>query len=301
MPTVNMTRRSLLAGGTAVLACGALGGFEVLRTPERRYKVESTLGLAPVPDLHLPDVHGPISEGMLTSQAVGHPVPWMVSEPPGGAHPIGLVVSLHAMGGNQRSPFDEVFLPQAAAHVGAPLVIAATTGGPDTYWHRRSNGTDAGAMVLDEFIPFLHRRFGPLPVLLQGWSMGGYGALLLAERSGDLVTGVAVAGPAVFSSYAASAPGAFDSASEFAANDVTTGVNGLQREAVRIDCGTGDPFYPTVRHLSKLMAWPHVTSWPAAGHLMGYFRSVAPAHMTFLAEAAAKSDSARTAGSVTAS
>ncbi len=36
-----------------------------------------------------------------------------------------------------------------------PLAIASVDGGT-TYWHRRQDGEDAGAMVLEEFVPLLH-------------------------------------------------------------------------------------------------------------------------------------------------
>ena len=77
------------------------------------------------------------------------------------------------------------------------LAVASIDGG-NYYWHaRRSESTgadnispdtppcDTGAMVMDDFIPLLgsigldRSRVGFL-----GWSMGGYGALLLAATMG---------------------------------------------------------------------------------------------------------------------
>jgi alpha-beta hydrolase superfamily lysophospholipase len=37
-------------------------------------------------------------------------------------------------------------------------------------------------MLVEEFVPLLVKRLGELPVVLYGVSMGGYGALLAAER-----------------------------------------------------------------------------------------------------------------------
>jgi len=96
--------------------------------------------------------------------------------------PRAIVLSLYGKGANQFAPFDSLHLPDAAAHVGAPLSIASADGGEDNYWHKRANGTDAHAMLVEELVPLLTRRLGGLPFALHGYSMGGYGALLTAER-----------------------------------------------------------------------------------------------------------------------
>ena len=122
--------------------------------------------------------------------------------------------------------------------------------------------------------------------------MGGYGALLTAERAaaanGDnFFKGVAVSSPALWSEPAQTAPGAFDDAQDFYANDVFIGVTTLRSLRARLDCGDEDPFYPATRRLSELMTWPHVAVFrPWAGHTSGFWRSVAPAQMKFLAAAA---------------
>ncbi|MBV9098912.1 MAG: esterase, partial [Frankiaceae bacterium] len=68
-----------------------------------------------------------------------------------------------------------------------------------TYWHRRSDGDDPQLMLLTEFIPLLASRGLRTDRLgLAGWSMGGYGALLLAERIGpSRCAAVAVDSPAL--------------------------------------------------------------------------------------------------------
>ena len=87
-----------------------------------------------------------------------------------------MVVSLYGKDANLFAPFDSLHLPDAAAYVGVPLSIASADGGGDNYWHKRANGTDAHAMVVDELVPLLARRLGALPFALHGYSMGGYGS-----------------------------------------------------------------------------------------------------------------------------
>jgi pimeloyl-ACP methyl ester carboxylesterase len=78
-----------------------------------------------------------------------------------------------------------------------------------------------------------------------GWSMGGYGALLAAERHPRRFRAVAVSSAALWTSYAeqhAAVPDAFDGPADYARNDVFVGAGRLARTAVSISCGTADPF-----------------------------------------------------------
>src|SRR5262249_39268999 len=104
-----------------------------------------------------------------------------------------------------------------------------------------------------------------------GESMGGYGALLLAERiaaatgtTPPLVTSaaarrsapanavpavaaVAAMSPAIFATYAnarSADRGAFDSQADFASNDVFAGIGALQHVPTWLACGADDPFQP---------------------------------------------------------
>ena len=161
---------------------------------------------------------------------------------------------LHGRGNNHASAFDrnylglDRFLAASVRAGGTPFALASVDGG-ETYWHERDGGEDAGAMVVDEFIPMLAehgldtRRVGFL-----GWSMGGYGALALAGRLGPARTvAVAAESPALWHDFADSAPGAFDSPSDFIDATVFGRQNALDGIKVRIDCGEGDPFYAATR------------------------------------------------------
>jgi S-formylglutathione hydrolase FrmB len=114
-------------------------------------------------------------------------------------------------------------------------------------------------MLTAELLPLLAGkglRTGRVGVL--GWSMGGYGALLLGISGPELVAAVAASSPALWTSYEASSPGAFDGPEDWAEHDVIGRAREL-RAPVRVDCGSGDPFVGATRRPSS--AWS-ARSWP---------------------------------------
>jgi enterochelin esterase-like enzyme len=216
-------------------------------------------------------------DGTLDSRHLGRPTNWRISTPPNAK---GVVICLHARGGDHRMAFD-LGLPEAAT----ALVIAAVDGGPDSYWHRRADGSDAMAMLLDEFVPLVDQRAGPLPRAIMGWSMGGYGALLAAERAPDQFKVVVAVSPALWTNASGTAPGAFDNAADYQRNDVWTHLERLQQLTVRVDCGTSDPFYPAARRLTAMMTFPHQANFTSGHHDADYWRSAAPGELTAIAAA----------------
>src|SRR6185312_15644362 len=76
--------------------------------------------------------------------------------------------------------------------------------GGESYWHARTDGEDRMVMLETEFLPLLEREFGlgGAGRVIAGWSMGGYGALLAAGRDPGGWSGVAVASPAVWPTFA---------------------------------------------------------------------------------------------------
>ena len=98
-------------------------------------------------------------------------------------------------------------------------------------------------MVLDEFLPLLAEQgLDTSRVAFLGWSMGGYGAMLLGARLGaGRTAGICAVSPALWTSSGAAAPGAFDGAEDYAANSVW-GLGALNGIPLRIDCGDDDPF-----------------------------------------------------------
>ena len=164
-------------------------------------------------------------------------------------------------------------------------MVAVDGGG--SYWHKRASGEDAGAMVLDELIPMLETAgTGHLAGRnLLGWSMGGYGALLLGSRLGPARTAAiaAVQPRRCGLSSGAAARGAFDGPDDFAANSVF-GLPALASMPIRVDCGDGDPFYSATRAFVRPTAQPaggRVLAGP--GHDASFWSAQLPGELTWMA------------------
>ncbi len=297
-----LSRRAFLAGaGVATVAAGALAVNQGVLPG--RSSVFGHLGLdgpdgPDGPDGVVPQVAGgrTVSGSFVSKARRGRRCGWTIAMPPsygsdtGSSLPVAVV--LHGRGGDHTSAFDDGylgldrFLAQAVGAGAAPFAMASVDGG-ETYWHRRADGEDAGAMVVDELLPLLAEHgldVGRLAFL--GWSMGGYGALRLAGLLGrDRVTATTAMSPALWHGFAETAPGAFDDAADFA--DVT--VFGRQRQLdgvrVRVDCGEGDPFYAADRDYVEGFRAPPAGGFQRGGHDAGYWRRVAPHHVRFIAAA----------------
>lgn len=260
-----LSRRALLLGGVG-LAAGACG---VDLTPGR---------------------HSAKAEGSFTSAAMGgRRIGWTIAYPhghlPGARLPV--VISLHGRGGNHRSSFTSLRLDDALDSVvgsGTPaFAVAAVDGGDHSYWHRRTDGTDAGAMVRKEFVAQLaDQGLDTSRLALFGWSMGGYGALLLAGKDRMPVRAVAVSSPALFTSGGATPAGAFDGAEDFDEHDVYGHPGWVRGMSVRVDCGRSDPFYTASRTYTAEVRPKPAGSFGAGGHDSRYWRAVAPAQLRFL-------------------
>jgi pimeloyl-ACP methyl ester carboxylesterase len=213
-----------------------------------------------------------------------------------------LVVTLHAYGGDHAhaltgmSPAQAVALkpggrPRSAMALPTtalvPMAMATVDGGAG-YWNPHP-GDDPMAMVVHELIPRC-QRLGlgrpPHRIAVMGTSMGGYGALLLAEKYPGLFAAVAAVSPAVWTSYPQARqanPGAFASAAAFAADDVITHAAALRRRPVRIASGYSDPFYPGVRALARALPAGAVVALGPGCHDGSFFAAQEPPSLAFLA------------------
>ena len=146
---------------------------------------------------------------------------------------------------------------------GAPLppMALVTVDGGAGYWNPHP-GDNPQAMLTDEVIPLCqaarpgHRSAAHARSASWAISMGGYGALLLAEKFPDLISAAAAISPAIWTSYAqarAANAGAYASAADFAADDAVTHAAALARVPVRVAAGFGDPFYPGVQALARAL------------------------------------------------
>ena len=293
-----LSRRALLLGTTAtgLVGAGAVGAGVVEGVLPGRPWVWNHFGLNGE-DGVVPDVEpGPVVRGRFVSGARrGARVGWTLSRPPGVRGPLPLVVALHGGGGDaERLVGPDYDLPRflaAAVADGTPPFALATVDGGTSYWHARPDGEDSGAMVVDELLPLLAGR----DVLatpedrigLLGWSMGGYGALHLAGLLGaERVAAVCAVSPALWTDPEHASRSGFADADEYDAFRVTRRQDDLGGIAVRVDCGTGDPFYFDVR--DYVAGFPDdadlVTTFEPGGHDPGYRRRMLPAELAFLGE-----------------
>jgi S-formylglutathione hydrolase FrmB len=291
-----LSRRALIVRGGAA-AAGLIGAVALADA-----FVVPGLGVADAEGVEcgavgpLPDVvPGPIERGTFRSAARGREVGFALVYPPG-ARPgdrLPLCLYLHGRGGSHRNVADPPmglpwFLADRVAAGVPPLALLAVDGG-NAWWHLRANGDDPQRMLLDEVLPLAERRGLATERLgLIGTSMGGYGALLLAERLGpERVAAVGALSPALYRRYADALEGAFDSPADFAAHDVFAQRERLRGIAVRIDCGDGDRYgFADTARAFLAVAPPGVVGSTAPGcHDTAYWRTVAPVHVEHVARA----------------
>jgi pimeloyl-ACP methyl ester carboxylesterase len=277
----SLSRRAVLTGGLG-LAAGACvaGGYELVQngTLPGKYQLARLTGACgsappspagPLPSRHLVAFHS----------AYRHrEVQMLTLLPAGAASPAGLgvVIALHGAGGTGISMARQMAPAMTRAGVSTFAVICVDGG--DTYWHKHADGDDPAGMIVHEALPraaAAGMRTGRIGLV--GLSMGGFGALLLAEQFSAAagaggqprVAAVAALSPAIFATYPdarAANAAAFDSPAEFARNDVLTGLGALRRVPTLISCGQDDPFQSeTVRVREKLSA---LTGQPVPGGIM---------------------------------
>jgi pimeloyl-ACP methyl ester carboxylesterase len=238
---------------------------------------------------------GSSMSGQFLSVARNRMVGYTIAYPPG--HAIGsrlpLVVALHAFDGDHTRVLPGLSLVQAlamqiSARPLAPMAMVAADGG-NGYWHPQP-GDDPMGMLINEVIPRCqHLGLGvpPDPIGVLGVSMGGYGALLLAEKQPALIKAVAAISPAVWTNYrqaSAANRNAFGSAGEFSANDVIQHAQSLSGVAVRIASGRSDPFHANVVALAKALPGSPVLDFSGGCHTEAFFAAALPPSSAFLGQ-----------------
>ena len=291
-----VSRRAVLAAGIGVAAAAA-GSYGLVETGilPGKYQLAQALGeCGAVP----PPPRGPLParEDAVFWSAYRNRLVRMVTLIPAAAkaaRTLGVVIALHGLGSDALGAAGLYAPAMTAAGVTGFAVIAVDGGG--TYWHRRADGDDPLGMISHEVLPRAAARgLAVARIGIIGYSMGGYGALLLAERLGARpdagVAAVAAASPAIFASYQdarAADPGGFDDPADFARNDVLAGLPALRGVPAWVACGGTDPFEPVTQllrsRLGELAGSPPAGGIEAGCHDEAFWARSAPAGLRFLA------------------
>ena len=228
--------RYALGGAVAVAAAGAAGvelvDHGVLPGKSQLDQLDGACDV-PAADFTPYATPGPQNSGTFYSAARRTTVGYTIGYPPGHAPQPAPARrrSLHGFTGNHANALGGITLAQAVAlRLGGtplpPLALVTADGG-DSYWNPHP-GDNPQAMLTDELIPLCQRAglgAGSRRIGVLGISMGGYGAILLAEKNPRLIRAVAAISPAIWTSYAedqSANAGAYASAADFAADDAVT-------------------------------------------------------------------------------
>lgn len=218
----NLSRRTILrlGAGAAAGAAGAFAVGTVLESATRLVGPDVSMTgvgapLLPPAPLEPPPV-GAAAPTMVTGSFVsaargGIQTNWAIARPPGQTAPLRPVIALHGRWSDAATVMAggvEQGLAQAV-NAGLPPFAVVSVDGGEAYWHDRASGDHAGSMVLDELIPMLaDKGLDTSRVAFLGWSMGGYGALLLGARLGPARTAAITAvSPALWLSSGRPRPG----------------------------------------------------------------------------------------------
>ncbi len=288
-----LSRRGLfrLAGGVALGGLAASCGGGADEHPQ------AEVTRSPWPSSTLAAGITGITKTFTSRYRSGNAVTYQILLPPGHDSPAGLPLCLvlHGMTDDHADAVGHVHLDSAlAAITGAglpPMALVAMDGGAFAWWHPRPKiGDDSQGMVLHELLPRLRNaglrteRFG-----LFGWSMGGYGSLLLAEKLGrERVAAVSVDAPAIWLTYQdahADFPFAFDGPADYRKYNVFTYRPRLAGIPVRVVCGDNDGFADATREFVKGVPDLVGVEFPAGGHDPALWARTAPAQLTPIARA----------------
>ena len=289
-----LTRRHFIGGGLTAAAAIAIGGYELVDHGQLpgKHALNELDGACSV-DIPRETfaAAGPTVSGHFYSHARQREVGYSIAYPPAhqpGDH-LSLGLFLHPDRGNHTTPLGRLTPARALAGKGiAPFAIATFDGG-NLYWNPHPKD-DPMAMIVDEIIPMcrdrgLGRRPGTVAAI--GTSMGGFGALLLAEKHPGLLSSVAAISPAVWTSYAQAAtvnPSAFASRSDFARDDIITHADALAPTPVRIASGADDPFHPGVLALTRRLGANATIDLTSGCHDNTFFTSQQQRSLQFLAQ-----------------
>jgi enterochelin esterase-like enzyme len=235
---------------------------------------------------------GPSYSGQFYSRARRQEVGYTIAYPPGHRRgdQLPLVVMLHGFGGNHGTTIGGLTPAQALALLTRPRVrpmALVTVDGGGGYWNPHPLDDPMG-MVVHELIPLCRKRglgASPHRIGVMGISMGGYGALLFAEKYPRLFRAVAAISPAIWTSYSQAQGvnrGAYASAADFSSDDVVTHAHALAGIPVRVASGDEDPFRPGVAALAAALPSGAVVEFSQGCHTNPFFLAQTQPSVEFL-------------------
>ncbi|OBI96129.1 hypothetical protein A5660_09225 [Mycobacterium alsense] len=273
-------------GAGASLGAAGIFAFSALLDPVRPRAAPAPLGPAPFEPPTAGTLPTKLTGSFVSAARGGVKTNYVIAVPPGQTGALRPVIALHGVDGDANQMLDigvQEGLARLVKEGKPPFAVVGVDGG-NTYWHKRASGVDSGAMVLDELLPMLSTMgFDTSRVGFLGWSMGGYGALHLGAKLGPSRTaGICAVSPALYTSFAGSAPGAFDSYDDWVQNNVT-GLPALNTIPLRVDCGTFDRFYFATKQFVGQLKTKPAGSFSLGGHDVGYWRTQLPGELTWMA------------------
>jgi S-formylglutathione hydrolase FrmB len=284
------------AGGVALVVAAGVTGFELVSHGDLpgKQRLDALDGACDVgsPPLVFSAL-GPTRSGTFVSAARRRSVGYTIASPPGHGpgSALPLVVMLHGFGGDHADAVVGMSPAQAVALQvdGRPLppMALVTVDGGGGYWNPHP-GDDPLAMVVDELVP-LCQRLGlgtdGHQIGAMGISMGGYGALVLAERYPGRFAAVAAISPAIWTTYdeaRTANAGAYASAAAFRASDAVTHAASLAGTPVRVASGEDDPFHAGVVAFARVLPGPGTVTISAGCHTSPFFVAQEPPSLQFL-------------------
>jgi S-formylglutathione hydrolase len=152
---------------------------------------------------------GRVEYAEFPSASLGRNVRYAVSLPPSydkkSAQRYPLVIFLHGLNNDERdweSHCIETKLEALRASAKVGDFIVAIPYGANSFYLNAQDGTRYEDAIVKDFLPFVDKTYRTIPAprsrLIEGISMGGYGALLIAFKHPELFAGVAAHSAALF-------------------------------------------------------------------------------------------------------
>ncbi|MDG4822720.1 alpha/beta hydrolase-fold protein [Asanoa sp. WMMD1127] len=204
------------------------------------------------------------------SRSRGKAVDFYTAVPAGHGDGKGLPVCIVLHGASRRpEDFADLGFGRALTRVvekGAPPFVLAGADGGRRGW-RPHEGDDPQRMAYEEIPNWCAERgFDISRLAVWGWSMGGAGALRLAQTFRGFVRATAAFSPAI-------APG----------DDVFEGVGRLRNHPLGLWCGLDDRLLENVRAFQLALPLPPIAGgYDEGGHNMSYWRSEIPDAFRFI-------------------